>query len=93
VPDRIEDGYWHLKKFAKQRNGKTYAKASKLEVARSANGSEQSVTASLNEEMKEMSRDYSPSTERDLFDIVSFRQENFVQSRCPPDKHYDTILW
>ena len=92
MPDRIEDGYWHLKKFAKQRNGKTYAKASKLEVAGSANGSEQSVTASPNEEMKEMSRDYSPSTERDLFDIVSFRQENFVQSRCPPEKKYDTIL-
>ncbi|XP_050273254.1 probable RNA methyltransferase At5g51130, partial [Quercus robur] len=87
--DRIEDANWHLNKF--ERAGKTHAKASKLEVSRSANGSEQSVAASPNEEMMEISRDCS-STETNLFHMVSFQQENFVQSRCPPEKKYDTIL-
>ncbi|XP_075635605.1 putative RNA methyltransferase At5g51130 [Castanea sativa] len=87
--DRIEDANWHLKKF--ERAGKTHAKASTLEVSRSANGSEQSVAASPNEEMMEISRDC-PSTETNLFHMVSFQQENFVQSRCPPEKKYDTIL-
>ena len=90
MPDRIEDANWHLKKF--ERAGKTRAKASKLEVSRSANGSEQSVAASPNEETMEISRDCS-STETNLFHMVSFQQENFVQSRCPPEKKYDTILW
>ncbi|KAL0000019.1 hypothetical protein SO802_019621 [Lithocarpus litseifolius] len=62
--DRIEDANWHLKKF--ERAGKTQAKASKLEVSRSTNGSEQSVAASPNEEMMEISRDCS-STETNLF--------------------------
>ncbi|KAL0000050.1 hypothetical protein SO802_019652 [Lithocarpus litseifolius] len=87
--DRIEDANWHLKKF--ERAGKTHAKASKLEISRSANGSEQSVASSPNEEMMEISRDCS-STETNLFHMVSFQQENFVQSRCPPEKKYDTIL-
>lgn len=71
---------------------KTHAKASKLEVAESANGPEQRDTKS-NEETKEISRDCSPSMKRDLYDIVSFREENFVQSRHPREKQYDTILW
>ena len=83
MPDRIEDANWHLKKF--ERAGKKHSKASKLEVSRSANGSGQSVAASPNEEMMEIS-------EANLFHIVSFQQENFVQSRCPPEKKYDTIL-
>ncbi|XP_065617167.1 probable RNA methyltransferase At5g51130 isoform X2 [Quercus suber] len=87
--DRIEDANWHLKKF--ERAAKTHAKASKLEVSRSENGSEQSVAALPNEEMMEISRDCS-STETNLFHMVSFQQENFVQSRCPPEKKYDTIL-
>lgn len=69
-----------------------HAKASKLDVSGSANGSEQSVTESPSEVTEEISRD-SPSIGRDLFGIVSFQKENFVQSRCPPEKHYDTILW
>lgn len=92
--DRIEDSYWHLKKFVKLESArKTHAKSSKLEVAENANGPEQSVTASSNEETKGISRDCSPSMKRDLGDIVSFRQENFVQSRHPREKQYDTILW
>ncbi|KAL0015549.1 hypothetical protein SO802_002618 [Lithocarpus litseifolius] len=49
--DRIEDANWYLKKF--EHAGKKHAKASRLEVSRSANGSEQSVAASSNEEMME----------------------------------------
>ncbi|KAG2718400.1 hypothetical protein I3843_03G210900 [Carya illinoinensis] len=90
--NRIEDACWNLKKFVKMKHTqKTNAKASKLEVLGSANGSEQSVTASPNEVTEEISRD-TPSMGRDLFEIVSFQKENFVQSRCPPEKHYDTIL-
>lgn len=69
---------------------KTHLKASKLEVSRSADAMELSVTASPSKETKEIS---SPLMERDLFGRVSFQQENFVQSRCQPEKHYDTILW
>ncbi|XP_062147667.1 probable RNA methyltransferase At5g51130 isoform X2 [Alnus glutinosa] len=91
--NRIEDSYWHLKKFVKMESAqKTHAKASKLAIAESANGPEQSDTAASNEETKEISRDCSPSMKRDLYDIVSFRQENFVQSRHPREKQYDTIL-
>ncbi|XP_059432865.1 probable RNA methyltransferase At5g51130 isoform X2 [Corylus avellana] len=91
--NRIQDSYWHLKKFVKLESArKTHAKSSKLEVTESANGPEQSVTASSNEETKGISRDCSPSMKRDLYDIVSFREENFVQSRHPREKQYDTIL-
>ncbi|KAB1200581.1 putative RNA methyltransferase At5g51130 [Morella rubra] len=88
--NRIEDAYWHLKKFVRMAHAqKMHLKASKLEVSRSADAMELSVTASPSKETKEIS---SPLMERDLFGRVSFQQENFVQSRWQPEKHYDTIL-
>ena len=72
----------------------TPEKTSKLEldVGESANGSECSIEGSPNEKMKDSARNCS-SEEADLSDVVSFRKEDFVNSRDPPNKHYDTILW
>lgn len=72
-------------------------KACKSTVSERENGVEDSTNAPLNEKDEEKRgklRDCSASKERDLFDIVSFQQENFVQSRNPsPNTHYDTVLW
>ncbi|KAH7572263.1 hypothetical protein ACOSP7_015329 [Xanthoceras sorbifolium] len=89
---RIEDAHWHLRKFVKMEQAeKKCAKAPKLDVAEKADGSENGVIAlSIKEEVN--SRDCAPPVERDLSDIVSFRQENFVHSRHTPEKYYDTII-
>ncbi|KAK2645613.1 hypothetical protein Ddye_020808 [Dipteronia dyeriana] len=88
---RIEDAHWHLRKFVKMGQAeKKSAKASKLDVTEKADDSENGVIASsIKEEVN--SREYAPPDERDLSDIVSFRQENFVHSRHMPEKYYDTI--
>lgn len=84
--DRVEDAYWHLRKTVKMEQAeKKHAKASRLEIAEKVDGL-------VRNEEKGISRDCS-SSERNLFDIVSFRQENFVHGRDPPEMHYDTILW
>lgn len=73
---------------------KTHSAVSKPEVPDSSNGSEHSVNGSLNEKTKDTSTDHSSNKEINLFDIVSFQKENFVQSeRPPPRKYYDTIIW
>ena len=70
LSDRIQDAYWHARKFLRTENArKTPGKASKLE---GVNGS---------------------SEEKDLLDTVSFRKEDFVNSRDPHKHHYDTIIW
>lgn len=68
---------------------KVPGKASKLE---GANGSERSIKGSLKEEMKEIPRNCC-AEEKNLLDIVSFQKEDFVNTRDPPKKHYDTIIW
>ncbi|KAJ9129508.1 hypothetical protein P3X46_019440 [Hevea brasiliensis] len=91
-PDRISDAYWHLRKFVRVEHvGKSSTKASTVEVTEKANDSEHCTTSSSAKE-KELAKDGLHSAERDLFDIVSFRKENFVQSWCRPEEHYDTIL-
>ena len=72
--------------------GKTSANASKLDVADKFNGSVDPAAPS-SAEKGDISKDGLPSEERDLFDIVSFRKENFVLSRFRPEEQYDTILW
>ncbi|GAV90006.1 Methyltransf_4 domain-containing protein/Bin3 domain-containing protein [Cephalotus follicularis] len=89
---RIEDAHWHLRKSVRMDNSKKKsAKTSELEVAKRENDSDPN-SALLIEEILENSSDCCPSRKRDLFDIVSFQQENFVKSQLPPGKHYDTIL-
>ena len=72
--------------------GKTSAEALKLYVSDKSNGSVDSKAPS-SVERGEISKDGLRSEERDLFDIVSFRKENFVLSRSQPEEQYDTILW
>ncbi|KAI4347091.1 hypothetical protein L6164_007940 [Bauhinia variegata] len=91
--DRVQDAYWNLRKTVRLKSaGKASVNASKLKVAQhSYNASKDGVTTSI-EETQEIPSEFSSLEKRDLFEVVSFRRENFVQSRQQPDKHYDTIL-
>ncbi|XP_050218311.1 probable RNA methyltransferase At5g51130 [Mercurialis annua] len=90
--DRVSDAFWHLRKFARAgAAAKGNNKAAKMEVANDAIGSENSV-APLSIDRNETGTDNLHSEEIDLFDIVSFKKENFVLSWSQPDKQYDTIL-
>lgn len=87
--DRVSDAYWHLRKFARTENvEKNSTKVTRLEVKNKVNGAKHSASASS----VETKEDSSASTKGDLLDVVSFRQENFVQSQRPSEKQYDTIL-
>ncbi|KAK6248574.1 hypothetical protein QUC31_020139 [Theobroma cacao] len=88
----IEDAFWYLRKITKVESAqKKQARDSSVKVVQGVNSLEQCTDASSNEGTNK-SLNYHSSGERDLSDIVSFRRENFVQSHCPPDKHYDTII-
>ncbi|XWS26808.1 hypothetical protein CRYUN_Cryun26dG0062100 [Craigia yunnanensis] len=90
--DLIEDAFWYLRKFKKMESAqKKQANDSGVKAVQEVNRSEQCTTALSNEGTNKGSNQHS-SGERDLSDIVSFLRENFVQSRHPPDKYYDTIL-
>lgn len=92
LADRVADAYWHLRKIVRtEHNEKRRANASRVEVIEKGDGLEKNVTAA-EEEKKAISRNCSPA-ERNLFDIVSFKQENFVHGRDSPEKYYDAILW
>lgn len=93
-PDRVEDAHWNLRKILRKESaGKMHSNTSKIEAVERANGLHDCTSASSNEQTKDISRDFSTCKEKDLSDIVSFQQENFVQSWCPPqDKSYHTIL-
>lgn len=78
----------------KESAGKMHLNTSKIEAVERANGLHDCTSASSNEQTKDISRDFSTCKEKDLSDIVSFQQENFVQSWRPrQDKSYHTILW
>jgi len=91
--DRVQDAYWNLRKALRWTStGNKPVKASKLQDKDRADDSGNSVSA-LSNETKEISKKHSSSEQSDLLTIVSFRRENFVHSRHPPGKNYDTILW
>lgn len=93
LADRVADAYWHLRKTVKmEQDGKKGANASIVEFTEKGDGLNHRVTAA-HEKKKEILRGCSTSAERDLFDIVSFKQENFVHSWESPEKYYDAILW
>lgn len=75
-----------------ERVQKSGAKASIVKVTEKVNDLESCANPS-SDEKQEIARDSSHSEEGDLFDIVSFRKENFVQSWCQREEQYDTILW
>lgn len=93
-PDRVEDAHWNLRKILRKESaGKMHLNTSKIEAVERANGLHDCTSASSNEQTKDISRDFSTCKEKDLSDIVSFQQENFVQSWRPrQDKSYHTIL-
>ncbi|KAJ4839882.1 hypothetical protein Tsubulata_003189 [Turnera subulata] len=91
--DRITDAEWHLRKFMRLKNANvTKSTASRLEVVDNANYSEHSATTSSSEG-KENARDCLPSEGRQLSDVVSFQQENFVHTRCPSESHLSVTKW
>lgn len=68
--------------------------ASKLRAEDCPDGNvEQSVTVSSNEEPIDISRESSSTEDRNLLDVVSFRQQDIVKNHHSPEKRYDTILW
>ncbi|KAA8523144.1 hypothetical protein F0562_009567 [Nyssa sinensis] len=91
--DRIEDAYWNLRKTVKMSTPKMPSKTSRLEDGEGVNGLKHSVTEPLSEETRDTSGNSSPLQGRELFNVISFRKGNFIQSwRTPEDKCYDTIL-
>ncbi|WVZ26295.1 hypothetical protein V8G54_004839 [Vigna mungo] len=92
--DRVQDAYWNLRKSARlSSSGNKPVKASKLQDKDHPDDSGNRVTALSNVDTKEISKKHSSPEQIDLFTIVSFKRENFVQSQHPPGKNYDTILW
>ncbi|XP_044471109.1 probable RNA methyltransferase At5g51130 [Mangifera indica] len=90
--NRVEDAYWHLRKIVKkEKDERNRAQASRLDVSGNTDGRQLGLTVIANAE-EEVSKDCSPLVERDLHDIVSFQQENFVHSQHPLQSQYDTIL-
>ncbi|TYG59713.1 hypothetical protein ES288_D07G008500v1 [Gossypium darwinii] len=87
----IEEAFWYLRKFVKMEFAeKKNTNNTNVKAVQDVNESEQCTNKSSNEGADKGSSHQS-SCERNLSDIVTFRQENFVRSR-PHDKQYDTIL-
>ncbi|CAI0390104.1 unnamed protein product [Linum tenue] len=90
-PARISDAYWHLRKILREHSGSSSTKIFKEEVKEKLNASKL-IAHVVPRDDKETKKDSSFSETRNLFDVVSFRQENFVDSRHSHEKQYDTIL-
>ncbi|KAF3441895.1 hypothetical protein FNV43_RR15810 [Rhamnella rubrinervis] len=91
--NRVEDARWNLRKIVNLENaGKVNGKAARVKISVDSNGRGNNIAAPSDEETKQVLNKSSPSKGRELFDIVSFRHENFVQSSHSPEKNYDTIL-
>lgn len=85
VSARIEDAHWNLRNIVKRSELKNRPATKK-----SKDGKTNGITNSPEETTSEISE----SPDSHLFDIVSFRKDNFVQGLSSPgDKVYDTILW
>lgn len=89
--ERINDAVWHLKHIAnKEKTRIDCLKVSKSKVVEGVNDlkcAESCLTSPVDTRMT------SSSVERNLYDIVSFRCENFVSSwRALPLEYYDTIV-
>ncbi|KAL2342543.1 hypothetical protein Fmac_003828 [Flemingia macrophylla] len=87
--DRVQDAYWNLRKTVRLAStGNKHVKSSKLQDKDHADDSGNSLSSV---DTKGVSKEHS-SGKIDLSNVVSFKRENFVQSRHPPGNHYDTIL-
>ncbi|KAG8487499.1 hypothetical protein CXB51_016251 [Gossypium anomalum] len=88
----IEEAFWYLRKFVKMEFAeKKNTNNTNVKAVQDVNESEQCTTKSSNKGADNGSSHQS-SCERNLSDIVSFRQENFVRSR-PHDKHLSVTKW
>ncbi|KAL6984762.1 hypothetical protein U1Q18_018144, partial [Sarracenia purpurea var. burkii] len=68
-------------------------RTTKLEDAEGVNSVQQTLNELQSGETKESLRNCSSLQGKDLFDIVTFRKGNFVQSWQPPeDRSYHTII-
>jgi 7SK snRNA methylphosphate capping enzyme len=83
----IETAKWNLRTIA--RAGKVATRSAKV------NNSSDSTTQSCPEGVvSEMSKgNISEHKQHNLFEIVSFRPDNFVQSTHRYSEQYDTIMW
>ena len=83
----IETANWNLRRIS--RTGNMAPESAKV------HNSSDSTTKSYPEEVvSEMPNGDIPKHEQpDLFEIVSFRSENFVQSKHKYAEQYDTIMW
>ncbi|KAI6679519.1 hypothetical protein NL676_033400 [Syzygium grande] len=78
--NRIEDANWILRKTVRMQSaGKSHSKT--LQSGMSKDG-----------ETRKSTKNQSLSEKSDLFEIVSFRRENFVLARADAHESYDTIL-
>ncbi|KAI4380706.1 hypothetical protein MLD38_006868 [Melastoma candidum] len=90
---RIEDAYWILRKFLRaEAADEAQSRNSKKEVAEKLSNDLQDINMSSEKSLRDNFVDHCPLEARDLSSIVSFRQENFVQSRHPMHESYDTII-
>nr|XP_017220565.1 PREDICTED: probable RNA methyltransferase At5g51130 isoform X3 [Daucus carota subsp. sativus] len=87
--DRIEEAYWNLRRIVRESTSKPPAKASRLKDAKAVEVSDHCVTESPTEQKGKAGEGLSPCN---LSERVSFRRENFVQSRISDDKRYHTIM-
>ncbi|GMH03322.1 hypothetical protein Nepgr_005161 [Nepenthes gracilis] len=89
--DRIEDARWNLRKIVKKESA-TKGYSSKVKLLEVANRLEHAESLCKNEDQMR-GKTYHSSEERSLYDIVSFRCENFIEN-CRPSlvEHYDTIV-
>lgn len=81
---RIEDAYWNLRRIVKMNEQKKQNST----VDKSKDAGNDGIKNTQDKTTSEISGD-SPSH---LFDIVSFKKDNFVQSWSTPGEKYDTIL-
>lgn len=81
---RIEDAHWNLRKIVKM----SERKKQNSTVDKSKDDETNGVTNSIDKKTS----DISENSFSHLFDIVSFKKDNFVQSWINPGEKYDTIL-
>ena len=93
--DRIEDAYWNLKKSIRMEYaGKSCSNGSQSGAEDKPNNEAQGIRMSLEGQMRKSSEIHSLPEKRDLLNIVSFQQENFVRSQQHTSSEcYDAILW
>ena len=83
----IETANWNLRRIA--RAGKVATKSAKVH-----NSSDSTTNSCPEEVVSEMSdENTSKHKQDDLFEIISFQPENFVESTQKYSEQYDTIMW